>query len=121
MTIEIGVIISLVGLCISFAAFYIGRISASKKEGVSQGKESTAFAKDIEYIKETLTRIETSFSSEVSKLAGRQEDLSSRVLAVTSVAEKALSSAKSAHHRLNDHQRNEHGKPLYDWREDEDG
>lgn len=117
MTLEWGTVIAILGLAVSIAAFFLGRTSASKKEGLEQGKESTAFAKDIEYIKQTVSRIETNFNGEVSKLAGRQDELSAQLLGVSAVAEKALSSAKSAHHRLNDHQRNEHGKLVSDWRE----
>ncbi len=119
MTVELGVVISLAGLALSFAAFYAGRISVSKKEGFEQGKEATGFAKDIEYIKETVGRIETSFTKEVSELTGRQDEISAQLLEVSGVATKALASAKSAHHRINDHQRNEHGKPVSDWRDTE--
>jgi len=116
MTVELGVIIALVGLAISFAAFFIGRTSASKKEGVAAGSQSTGFAKDIEYIKQALERIEGSFSSEVDKLNGRVNELSVQVGGLATVAEKARASAKSAHLRMNTHERMEHNKPVSDWR-----
>ena len=120
MTVELGVIIALGGLAISFAAFFVGRTSASKKEGMEAGKESTGFAKDIEYIKQALERIEGSFTSEVDKLNGKVNELSVQVGSLATIAEKARSSAKSAHLRMNTHERTDHGKTVTDWRENGD-
>ena len=120
MTVELGVIIALGGLAISFAAFFVGRTSASKKEGMEAGKESTGFAKDIEYIKQALERIEALQKSDSAKTEGRFEEMRTQLANVAVIAEKARSSAKRAHLRMNTHERMEHGKTVSDWRENID-
>lgn len=117
MTVELGVLIGLGGLVLSFATFFIGRTSASKKEGIEAGSQSTGFSKDIDYIKQSLARIEASQKSESDKTEGKFEEMRTQLANVAVVAEKARSSAKSAHLRMNTHERMEHGKNVSDWRE----
>lgn len=87
MTIELGVILTLVSVAIAVAGFYVGRRSETKQAGKSEGVILT----DIGYIKSGVDDIKRKQAEQDEKHVA----LLSRVIAVEA-------SAKQAHRRIND-------------------
>lgn len=102
---EISTVIAVVGCFLSIAGFYIGRITAHKAEG----KEAGSLAKDIEYIKDSVERIETRLNDDVKRLEGRCDEMSNQLVMISGTSSKAYESAKMEHNRLNEHLEREHG------------
>jgi hypothetical protein len=98
-------VITVAAFAMSAATFWIGRQTSSKKEGESAGAQ----AKDIEYIKQSVNRIESSLTNSVMRLEGRIDEQSGQLLTVATTSADALSSTKSAHHRIDEHLEREHG------------
>lgn len=105
MTPEVSAIITVGAFLLSVATFFIGRQSASKAEG----KEAGSLAKDIEYIKDSVERIETRLNDDVKRLEGRCDEMSKQMVSISGTAAKAYESAKMEHNRLNEHLEREHG------------
>lgn len=104
MTIELGVLIAVIGIVLSAATFFIGRQSATKNAGMQEGRLQT----DVEYIKKSVERIESRMSADVDYLRGRIDEQSGQLLTIGGIAEKGLSNARSAHKRIDEHLRREH-------------
>ncbi|MEA4831556.1 MAG: hypothetical protein VB118_02945 [Oscillospiraceae bacterium] len=106
MTPEISAIITICAFVLSVFTFFIGRQSASKAEG----KESGSLAKDIEYIKDSVERIETRLNDDVRRLEGRCDEMSKQMVSISGTAAQAYESAKMEHNRLNEHLERDHGQ-----------
>lgn len=102
---DISTVIAVAGCALSIVGFYIGRVTAHKAEG----KEAGSLAKDIEYIKESVERIETRLNDDVKRLEGRCDEMSKQLVALAGTSAKAYESAKMEHNRLNEHLEREHG------------
>lgn len=102
---DISTVIAVVGCALSLAGFYIGRATAHKTEG----KEAGSLAKDIEYIKDSVERIETRLNDDVRRLEGRCDEMSKQMVTISGTAAKAYESSKMEHNRLNEHLEREHG------------
>lgn len=98
-------IISLVSVALAVAAFFIGRQTASRTDGEKQGEISA----DIRYIKETVSRIETTTASETARVNGRVDEISLQLATIAGTASAARESATMEHKRLNEHLERDHG------------
>lgn len=96
---EFSAIAALVGMGIAVATFSVGRLSASNLAG----KEAGALSADIKYIKESISRIEQRVDADISRLEGRADEVSHQISGLAQEAARARETAKSAHHRLDDH------------------
>ena len=103
-----GEILTLVSVGVSVAAFWVGRQTAAKTEG----KEAGAVAKDIEYIKDSVDRVEKGLNDNVKRLEGRIDEQSQQLVTLAETVGKAYESAKMEHNRLNEHLAREHGKTI---------
>ena len=108
MTPEASAIITVGAFLLSVATFYVGRQSASKAEG----KEAGGLAKDIEYIRDSVERIETRLNDDVKRLEGRIDEVSKQVNEATGTAARAHESGKSAHKRIDEHLERDHDQIL---------
>ncbi len=108
MTPEVSAIITVALFILSVATFFIGRQSASKAEG----KEAGSLAKDIEYIKDSVERIENRLNDDVKRLEGRCDEMSNQMVTISGAASKAYESAKMQHNRLNEHLKRDHGQTV---------
>lgn len=95
MSIEIGILIAIIGCVISVATFYIGRQSHAKTKGQEWGEVRT----NINFIKEDLGEIKTDIGSNEKAL--RSEILKER--------EERRSAVSRLHVRLDEHVKNSHG------------
>ena len=59
MTIEIGLIFTLVGCLLSMSTFLIGRLTAAKKDGVAVGRIES----EITHIKDSLEELKSDYKS----------------------------------------------------------
>ncbi|MBP3294323.1 MAG: hypothetical protein J6N32_11270 [Clostridia bacterium] len=85
MTVDIAVLISVAGILLSAAGFFIGRLTAAKTDGFADGETRA----NIRYIKESvdkhdkkLDRVAENYESmkrEIVELRGRLEKLEQRV------------------------------------------
>ena len=85
MTIDITVLITVLGFALSVGTFFIGRMTAAKKDGFADGETKA----NIRYIKESvdkhdkkLDRVAENYESvrtEIVELRGRLEKLEQRV------------------------------------------
>lgn len=85
MTIELSVLIAVLGFALSVGTFFIGRLTSAKKDGISDGETKA----NIRYIKESvdkhdkkLDRVAENYESvrtEIVELRGRLEMLEQRV------------------------------------------
>lgn len=122
--------IALVGLALSGATFFIGRLSNSKNEG----KETGSLFTDLKYIKESVERIEGRLEADVGRLDnsinasilrieqqhdadmgrldGRIDEISNQLSSASTAAARALEAAKSAHKRQDEHLERDHGKSI---------
>lgn len=105
---DIQTVVTLVSIGLAIATFFIGRQSASH----SAGKESGSLATDLHYIKESVDRIEKRFDSDVSRLEGRIDEISQQSTSIGQEAARARESAKSAHHRIDEHLKRDHEKDV---------
>ncbi|MDD3175798.1 MAG: hypothetical protein PHU51_04955 [Candidatus Nanoarchaeia archaeon] len=105
---DISTVIAILGCALSITGFYIGRVTAHKTEG----KESGSLAKDIEYIKDSVERIETRLNDDVKRLEGRCDEMSKQMVTISGNASKAYESAKMEHNRLNEHLERDHGQTV---------
>lgn len=105
---DIGTVIAIVGCALSVAGFYIGRATSHRTEG----KEAGSLAKDIEYIKDSVERIETRLNDDVRRLEGRCDEMSKQMVTISGNASKAYESAKMEHNRLNEHLERDHGQTV---------
>ena len=114
---ELGVVIAVIGCALSVATFFVGRISAEKKEG----REAGELAKDIEYIKKSVDRIDRRFDSDLPSLESRlnanikllEGRLNEQTKSLIGLGEKVggiHESTKSAHNRIDEHLEREHGQ-----------
>lgn len=55
MTIELGILIAIIGVCLSVSTFFIGRQSAAKKSGEREGVLNT----NMEYLKKAVDDIKS--------------------------------------------------------------
>lgn len=92
---NINAIIAFASLALATAGFFLGRTSANH----SAGKEAGAVAADIQHIKNSLSRIE----GRLDKLESRLEEQGAQLSEVGQEAARARESAKSAHHRIDEH------------------
>lgn len=93
-----------IGLVLAILTFFLGRISASRKEGETTG----ALASDVAHIKETTDRLETRFHDDLQQTNGRLDEQTRNANAANVLAATALDCAKSAHHRISEHLQREH-------------
>lgn len=105
---DLSIAIAVIGVVLSVATFWIGRQSAAKTEG----KEAGGMAKDIEYIKDSVERIEGRLADDVKRLEGRCDQNSSQMIDIAKTAGQAYESAKMEHNRLNEHLIRDHGKTV---------
>lgn len=85
MTIELSVLIVVLGFALSVGTFFIGRVTAAKSDGIADGETKA----NIRYIKESvdkhdkkLDRVAENYESvrtEIVELRGRLEMLEQRV------------------------------------------
>jgi hypothetical protein len=104
MNVDIGVCVAVGSLLLAGASFYIGRQSSAKKEG----KEAGTLQTDVVYIKESITRIETSLTNNIARLDGRIDEISGQLAGAMGLGNKALENAKSAQKRIDEHLEREH-------------
>ena len=98
MSLELSIIIAVIGAVLSFASFFIGRQTAAKHEGQSFGLMSA----DIKHIKDLTHRIETNMRQS-------QERIHDRIDEVSKISQNALQTAttanlgqQSAHKRIDE-------------------
>lgn len=101
---EISFLITVIGICLSIATFYVGRQTASKADGRAAGALET----DLRYIKESVGRIEGQLNRDVQRLEGRIDEISHQMSGLSNTAARAHESAESAHNRINEHLEREH-------------
>ena len=85
MTVDIAVLISIIGILLSVATFFVGRMTAAKNRGQEDGEIKT----NVQYIKDSvdkhdkkLDRVAENYESmkrEIVELRGRLEKLEQRV------------------------------------------
>ena len=85
MTIDITILIAVLGFALSVGTFFVGRMTAAKSDGISDGETKA----NIRYIKESvdkhdkkLDRVAENYESmkrEIVELRGRLEKLEQRV------------------------------------------
>ena len=105
---DVSTAIAVIGCVVAVMTFYIGRQTAQRAEG----KEAGSLAKDIEYIKDSMTRIENRLNDDVKHLEGRIDEISRQMTEVTGTAARAHESAKMEHNRLNEHLERNHGQAI---------
>lgn len=119
MSIDVGILIAVVGIVLSVATFIIGRSTSSKKEGEEAGtikadiayiKENGAKKSDVDHIKEMVDRVdgrvervENRLESNLSRIDGRVDLLGNQIVAVAKQAAGAEKTAKNAHKRIDEH------------------
>ena len=101
---EISFLITVIGICLSIATFYVGRQTASKADGRAAGALET----DLRYIKESVGRIEGQLNRDVQRLEGRIDEISNQLSGISNTAARAHEASKSAHNRINEHLEREH-------------
>jgi 5-bromo-4-chloroindolyl phosphate hydrolysis protein len=107
MSTDLSICITIIGLALSVATFYIGRQTASKQDGRAAGALET----DLRYVKESVSRIESKLDRDTQRLEGRIDELSIQLTAISEKATRAYESAKSAHNRVDEHLEREHDIP----------
>lgn len=100
----IGVYITIGGVLVAMLTFLIGRQTAAKLDGKEQGKIST----DLEYIKDSVNRIDKSLTDNVKRLEGRIDEQSAIAISISQLAGRADEKAASAHKRIDEHLEREH-------------
>jgi hypothetical protein len=105
MSTDLSITITIVGLLLSVATFYIGRQTASKNDGKAAGALET----DLKYVKESVGRIESKLDRDTQRLEGRIDEISRQMSEISIEASRAHESAKSAHNRIDEHLTREHG------------
>lgn len=119
MSVDLAILISVIGIALAIATFMIGRSTANKKEGEEAGtikadiayiKENGAKKSDVDHIKETVDRVdgrvervENRLESNLSRIDGRVDLLGNQIVAVAKQAAGAEKTAKSAHKRIDEH------------------
>lgn len=103
-----GTLISLAGLVLAAVTFIVGRLSAQRQTGREEG----SVGKDVQYIKESVNRIEGQMNVGLQQQAGRTDELSRQLVESMRVAAQALEHSKSAHKRLDEHLEREHDQTL---------
>ncbi len=93
---ETSVIIGVLGLALSAAAFFVGRGAAKKGEG----REAGEMAMNIKHLMADVAEIKKSLSDNVLRLEGRIDQLSANVSEVAAIAVRAESVAKAANTRI---------------------
>lgn len=86
-----NIVISAIGLVLTFAGFAAGRLSSASKRGIEQGIQKA----EIDHIKKQLDKL-------VQKTEEREK--------TDKIAREALRIAMTEHNRINDHLRCEHGR-----------
>lgn len=102
---EFATMMALVSAALAVATFFIGRISASHLAG----KETGGLATDVRYIKASIDRIEKRFDDDIGRLDSRADEVSVQLTGLGQEAARAAESARSAHHRIDEHLEREHG------------
>ena len=93
-TIEIGVLIAVIGGVISLLAFFIGRQSAAKIEGVEKGR----LLGDVEHIKETVNTLVATVEANFRE--ANIPALKARIDALEKVSGEYRQSIKRLHERI---------------------
>lgn len=93
---ETSVIIGVLGLALSAAAFFVGRGAAKKGEG----REAGEMAMNIKHLVADVAEIKKSLSDNVLRLESRIDQLSVIVSEVTAAATRAESIARTANSRI---------------------
>lgn len=101
---EISFLITVIGICLSIATFYVGRQTASKADGRAAGALET----DLRYIKESVGRIEGQLNRDVQRLEGRIDEISNQLSGLSNTVGRVHESSKSAHSRISEHLEREH-------------
>lgn len=101
---ELATWVGIIGLILAILTFFLGRTSASRKEGEKDG----ALAQDVAHIKDTTDRLEKRFHEDLQQTNGRLDEQTRNTNAANVLAAKALDCAKSAHHRISEHLQREH-------------
>lgn len=104
---ELTTFIGIIGVGLSIGTFFIGRTTASRKDGVEAG----AMAENVKHIKETTDRLETRFHDDLQATNGRIDEQTKNANNANVVAATALDVARSAHHRITEHLQREHDMP----------
>ena len=99
-------IIAMIGCGVSIATFFAGRLSVHHM----QGRKTGNLEKDVEYIKKSVDRIDSRLNDHVKRLEGRMDEQSKQLVDLGNLAARAQESAKSAHKRLDEHLKREHGQ-----------
>lgn len=105
---DVNVAIALVGVSLAVASFYLGRQTASRDAGIEEGSLHT----DLQYIKESVARIERRLNDDINRLEGRIDEISKQIMEIAGLSSKAYESTKSAHRRLDEHLERDHGQIL---------
>ena len=67
MSVELGILISIVGVALSVGTFFVGRVTAAK----TSGKEDGELKSDIKYIRASVEKQE----AKIEKVAGNYDDI----------------------------------------------
>lgn len=105
---DIPTVVTLISVALAIATFFIGRQTASH----SAGKESGSLMTDLKYIKESVDRIENRLGHDVGRLDGRIDEQTNMIATAVGEAARAHESAKSAHHRVDEHLKRDHEKAV---------
>ena len=102
---NLSVLLPYVSIAIAIATFFIGRLASSH----TAGKETGSLRTDVEYIKESIERVEQRFADDVNRLEGRADEISAQINSLAGIASAANSAANCAHQRVDEHLTREHG------------
>lgn len=96
---DLSIVIAIIGCIITVASFLIGRQTAVKDDGREMGSLFT----DLNYIKESIVRIETKLNDDVKSLERRIDEQTKVLSSVNEIAVRAEKKAQSSHRRLDAH------------------
>lgn len=99
MKIDINILIAITSIALVIATFYIGRSSAAKQQGTSEG----VIATEIKHLRDDVTEIKGMMTASVGKVEGRVDELSLQLAAASTKAAIAEKTALDVCTRLLEH------------------
>ena len=101
---NLSVLLPYISIAIVIATFFIGRLASSR----TAGKETGSLETDVEYIKNSIERIERRFAEDINRLEDRANEISAQISSLAGLASVADSAANCVQQRLDEHLTREH-------------
>ena len=98
MNVDTTILFGVITVALAVAGFYIGRITAVKKDTREEAERESASAVRMAQVENDISHIKTM----LDKMDGRLDEISTQLMNVASTATSAMDSTKSAHKRLDD-------------------